>query len=67
MFVGSGSVNLKSAPDPTMARCLVSPFGTDILPGAPQAALCFVRRTVRRTRTLSGAQGTLRNRCDHAA
>ncbi|GAB2467626.1 hypothetical protein GCM10027162_73360 [Streptomyces incanus] len=68
MFVGSGSVNLKSAPDPTMARCLVSPLGTDILPGAPQAQLCSLLRTraVRRTRTLNGPPGTLRNRCDHA-
>lgn len=34
MFVGSGSVNLKSALGLTMARCFVSQFGTDILPGA---------------------------------
>ncbi|GGX55795.1 hypothetical protein GCM10010358_07060 [Streptomyces minutiscleroticus] len=55
MFVGSGSVNLKSAPDLTMARCFVSPSGTNILPGASQAALCFA---------LSGLPSTLRNRRD---
>ncbi len=36
----------------------MSPSGTDILPGAPQAALCSLLRTraVRRTRTLNGPQ-----------
>ena len=67
MFVGSGSVNLKSAPDPTMARCFVSPSGTDILPGASQVTLCFMRRSICRVQALSGIQGTLRNRCDQAA
>lgn len=47
MFVGSGSVNLKSAPDPTMARCFVSPSGTTILPGASQTALCHALGAMR--------------------
>ncbi|MGX1485663.1 homoserine kinase [Streptomyces griseus] len=38
MFVGAGSVNLKSAIDVFVARCFVSPSGTTTLPGASPTA-----------------------------